>query len=249
MTGRHGASGGGRTIRSGPRRRLRRRHGRGRVRRRGVRALATACVIVAAGLAGVSPVAAHGGGNAADNVRTELDRVTPALPGIRIRVEAHGGEVTVQNSGARALVVLGYQREPYLRITSDGVWRNEGSLTTFATTETLGTAPSSVAPGSAVRWARVARTGEFSWHDERVAWAGGALPATVHGEPGKRHLVAHWRIPLRAGTTKAAVAGTMWWEPTPTDPTAVLWAVGGGIVLLIVGAGVLAFPVRRRSIA
>jgi hypothetical protein len=42
-----------------------------------------------------------------------------------------GEKIELRNDGRRSVVVVGYEREPYLRITPAGVWENRRSPAVF----------------------------------------------------------------------------------------------------------------------
>jgi len=220
---------------------------RGRAGWSGPSLLVRLALLVAIGGWGIgvpAPAEAHSGGNADQNLRSILETVTPARAGIEVTVAPDGSDITITNSTGQQVVVLGYQHEPFLRITADGVWRNEHSLTAYAVSDTpLDTVPAT-GRRAAPSWHRIATSGTYFWHDDRIH-ATGELPRGVHDDPEKRQLVNHWRIPLQVAGTPGAITGAVWWEPPDWDATMVMWACVAGIALLLVLAGWMAFG--RRS--
>ena len=85
-----------------------------------------------AALALAGPATAHvGGEEAGSNFDGRIRAVTPAVPGLGVRVLQFGDELELVNDSASEVVVPGYQGEPYLRIGPDGVWRNTRSPATY----------------------------------------------------------------------------------------------------------------------
>jgi hypothetical protein len=64
------------------------------------------------------------------------------------------------------------------------------------------------------------------------------LPPAVQADPTRTHTIAEWTVPLRYGDTEAAVEGVLTWSPPPAP--ALTWPLYAGMVLLAVGAGLLA---------
>jgi hypothetical protein len=57
----------------------------------------------------------------ARHYETRLSGVHPAVPGVTAQVDPRGGWIEVGNATARRSVILGYAREPFLRIDAAGV--------------------------------------------------------------------------------------------------------------------------------
>ena len=60
-----------------------------------------------------------------------MTALTPALPGVTVRVLQFGDDLELVNRSGTEVVVPGYEDEPYLRIGPDGVWRNQRSPATY----------------------------------------------------------------------------------------------------------------------
>lgn len=77
----------------------------------------TGALVVALLLATAAPAGAHGlGGLTPTNYETQLQRVSPHVPGLTIEVVDLGTQVQLTNRTAHDIVVLGYDGEPYLRV-------------------------------------------------------------------------------------------------------------------------------------
>jgi hypothetical protein len=92
-----------------------------------------------------------------------------------------------------SLVVLGYQGEPFLRLTSSGVEVNQSSLTATG----LGFATRPRGPRSAPLWRLRSSSGSITWHDARVR----GLPQGVERGP--------WTIPVVVDGRRARVGGEL----------------------------------------
>lgn len=179
---------------------------RGRVRRLG-RLLVGLVGIGLILVADAAPAAAHGlGGPGPTDERVSVRGVVPALAGVRVRTVDLGSQIELENRGGTAVVVLGYEGEPYLRVGPQGVEVNRRSpataLNRSATPERR--APAGLDAGAEPRWVRTSVEPIARWHDHRAHWMGrGAV----------RDLA--WSIPLRRSGRAAEVRGTITTEPPP----------------------------------
>ena len=73
------------------------------------------------------PAAASHGGGAAQGYRSTVVRVAPELSGLAVRVIDGDDELELTNTGGREIVIEGYEGEPYLRFTREGVFENQRS--------------------------------------------------------------------------------------------------------------------------
>jgi hypothetical protein len=201
--------------------------------------LAFAVLLVAA-----PPASAHTGGSAPSNWLSEITSVTPAPPGVTLRLIAAGDRLELSNSSSRTIIVQGYDGEPYLRITSTAVEQNLRSAATYinATRDGRTPIPPTVDPRAEPSWQRVADQPRYTWHDHRTHWMGDTLPAAVRAAPGQPHLIAQWELPLTYGGTPVTVAGTLRWVPAPSP-----WPWLAVIAALVAAAWIAAgLPSWRR---
>lgn len=215
-----------------------------------MRRVAARCAVVLLGLlaalAVAGPAAAHVGGEAAgSDYDARIVGVTPAVPGVTVRILQFGDEFELVNETSTDVVVPGYSDEPYLRIGPDGVWRNANSPATYLNLDRYGRAqPPAHADASAEPdWQRVSTQPHYVWHDHRTHWmTEGQLPPVVQGDPTRTHTVAEWTVPLRHGTTELAVEGVLTWTPPPSS--ALTWPLYVAVGLLVLAAGLLARTAR-----
>ncbi|MEU4527925.1 hypothetical protein AB0F49_06815 [Micromonospora ureilytica] len=205
--------------------------------RAGLVAAATGLVTVIS----AAPAAAHGA-DAPDGTdyRTRTTGVAPARPGLEVRVVEAGARLELTNNSGRAIEVIGYSGEPYLRVGPDGVFENSRSPATYLNRTITGDTalPAEADPAAAPSWRRIADGTTARWHDQRALWQESAPPPAVRAAPDREHRVRDWTIPLRDGTDPVVIGGTLDWVPPPDAYT--WWAVTI-VGLLAVGAlGLLA---------
>jgi hypothetical protein len=184
----------------------------------------------AAALVVCTAAAAHGDG-AARGFRSTVQKVTPALRSLSVRVLDADDELRLRNETGRTIVILGYDGEPYLRFSSDGVFRNARSpasylnLDRYAKVDVPGQADSKAPP----RWERVAAGAIWSWHDHRIHWMSPIDPPRVRANPDRPHHVFDWKVPARIEGDELAIRGSLDYS-APED--------GGSILPLAIAATV-----------
>lgn len=166
-------------------------------------------------------------------LRTELDGVVPALPaavvvGVRPGIR---DELVVSNPTGVPLEVVGSDREPFLRVSRDGVLADLASPDWYLTALPDGAPPLPpyAVAGAPARWARVSAGSTWSEFDPRLR-PPVRVPADVRATARQR-VVATWSIPLRYGGRVARAQGHVLFAP-----------VRGGLVVAVTGspAGVTA---------
>jgi hypothetical protein len=207
------------------------------VRRLLVVVLGVLAVLLVAG-----PAQAHvGGGTAGSDFDGRVLAVTPAMPGISVRVLQFGDDLELVNRSSTEVTVPGYSDEPYLRFGPDGVWRNRNSPATYINLDLLGrvSLPPNADAHAAPDWEQVSTDASYVWHDHRTHWmSAGRLPPAVAADPARPHRVFEWEIPVFYGSTKVVVAGELTWSPPPSPW--LIWPVYVVLALLGVAAGLLA---------
>ncbi len=201
-------------------------------------AVGAAIVIVTAAavvLLTAAPAGAHGlGGPQPTNYRTDLTGLHPPVPGIRVRVLELGDRIELTNRTSRTVVVLGYEGEPYLRITRRGVWENRRSPATYLNRSSIPPAvvPTDFDAAAPPDWHRRSQGDRWRWHDHRAHWMDERPPPAVRADPGRPHVVIEgFAIPLRVqGVGRVDLTGDVRWIPGPSP-----WRALGAAVLLAVG--------------
>ncbi|WBB70619.1 hypothetical protein [Micromonospora sp. WMMD812] len=201
-----------------------------------LRAALVAAGALTATLATAAPAAAHGA-DAPDGTdyRTVVTGVAPARDGLRVRVVEAGARLELTNRTGRPVEVIGYSGEPYLRVGPDGVFENTRSPATYLNRTIAGdtTLPAEADPAAPPSWRRVADGPSVRWHDQRALYRESAPPAAVRAAPEREHRVRDWAVPLRDGTDRMEIRGTLDWVPPPDAYT---WWVVATVGLLAVGA-------------
>jgi len=179
--------------------------------------LSATAVLVWLGVA-AAPASAHSvSGVSATNFHTHLKSVTPAVPGLEVKVVEAGSRLQVTNHSGKEVVVLGYHDEPYLRIGPEGVFENKLSTATYLNQTRKGKEPPASAqnakPGE-TDWVKVSSEPEARWHDHRIHWMLATNPPQVQANPSKRQtVIPEWAVTLKQGTQTIAVKGDLVWEP------------------------------------
>jgi len=194
-------------------------------------AIALVWLVALVGLA--PPASAHSvSGVGATNWQTTLTRVSPALPGLTLKVVENGSRLELINHGPE-VVVFGYNGEPYLRVGPEGVFINTLSPAAYLNCSRKGCPVPAFANAAAPpRWQKIQAGQEILWHDHRTHWMGSQLPPDVARDPGVRHVQAHWTVTMAEGSTRITATGYYTWVP---GPSAFPWLI---LVLALVGVGV-----------
>ena len=203
------------------------------------RATTVGAFAVAVLLAGALPASAHPVPVGVDpsNWRSTVTRVDPHVAGLSMRLGDDAQRVTVSVTGSIDVVVLGYDGEPYLRVTEHGAWLNQRSTTTWTVAGPAAAQPSDVDDHARPRWKQVSTTGSWRWHDSRTHWQGYALPPGVQQHPDRHQLVDTWFIPIVVNGTTGVVSGRLDWIPGPNPlPGAALIGVP---LIALVGTGLM----------
>ncbi|MGH9022925.1 MAG: hypothetical protein ACRDV9_07480, partial [Acidimicrobiia bacterium] len=92
-------------------------------RRRRAPALVAGVVVTWLALA-PGPALAHETRGSTTNYLTRFVAVVPAAPeGVAVRVLETGNRLEIRNGSRKEVIVLGYQGEPFLRLTQSGAYR------------------------------------------------------------------------------------------------------------------------------
>jgi hypothetical protein len=201
-------------------------------------------VVVVAGaalvLTSAAPADAHTvTGVQATNYRSQIDAVTPAEAGIRVRLLDLGNRIELVDTGPAEVVVLGYQGEPYLRVGPAGVFENIRSPAHFLNRVTGATTTNTTLPRQAdasapPQWHKTGDGRSARWRDRRTRWADPAPPA-VRADPGSRHVMSVWTIGLIAQDRPIQVSGRITYVPGPSALPWILAAAAVGLLTVAVG--------------
>lgn len=194
------------------------------------------------------PVAAAHGDGAARGFRSTVETVQPASSGLAVRVLDSDDELQLRNSTGRTIVILGYDDEPYLRFSPDGVFRNARSPASYLNLDRYANVdvPEQADPKASPRWERVATGAIWAWHDHRIHWMSPIDPPQVRASRDRPHHVFNWQVPARIGGRKLTISGTLDYAP-PDDDRSLLPLLVGAAVGVGTTAATIAVIVRRRG--
>jgi len=181
------------------------------------------------------------------NYESLVTGVRPSIPGLSVVVLNGDDSLEVVNNSSKTIMIDGYSKDPYIRMASDGtVSVNERSPAYYLNNDRQGTAPipDTADAKAAPRWKVVARDGRYQFHDHRMHWMGSKNPPQVTDESA-RTKIYDWKVPLHAGGTDAAIAGTLFWRGSGGGPPTGAF-IGLGAFLVLAVAFVVVVRRRRR---
>jgi hypothetical protein len=188
-----------------------------------------------------SAAAAHSAsGPRPTNYRSTLEGVAPEIPGVTIRIVDLGEKIELTNDTSNDVTVLGYYREPYLRVGPRGVYENLRSPATYINRNRTGDTPiPEIARGTGAstppRWQRVSSAQTVRWHDHRVHFMGTTPPAAVRADPDAFHTInQRWTVLMQHGAQEVEVHGRLDWVPAPSGRPWVPFAAGLFVLGLLV---------------
>jgi hypothetical protein len=180
--------------------------------RRSVAAAASIALAVAASAAG------HGGpGPVMPGFKATVTGLQPGVRGVTVRVLGGEDRLWLRNVSGRELTILGYEGEPYLRFTLQGIFQNRRSPAAYLNVDRWArvVVPPSAHAGAAPVWKRLARSRAWAWHDHRIHWMSTFPPAPVVEDRQSPHHVFDWSVPARLGRHRLAIVGSLDYEPPP----------------------------------
>jgi hypothetical protein len=185
----------------------------------------------------------HGGGT--PGYTSTVTSVTPAVAGVTLTILDGDDRVQLQNESGREVTIDGYDGEPYLRFSSDGVYRNLNSPATYLNDDRYGNVevPARADPEAAPEWELVTSKSRYDWHDHRIHWMSTIGPPPVRAAPENPHHVFDWSIPGAVDGDPLAIAGSL--DYAPVDPGRPPWIyLALPLVAIVLAAG--AWTLRRR---
>jgi hypothetical protein len=202
-----------------------------------------ACVVAAAALTLGAPAAAlaHQGN---PNYRSVVKTVSPATQGLSIAVLNYDDRLQLVNSSGTDVLVLDYQRKPYIRASADGtVAVNTNSEAYYLNEDRFGETAVPKGLAAAPAWKVVSRNGRYDWHDHRMHWMGKADPPQ-RMDQCVRTKIDDWTVPIQVSGVPGTISGTLTWVPKPSDPLPLgaIFAFAGLLIVL----SLTVFVIRRR---
>jgi hypothetical protein len=179
----------------------------------------------------VAPAAAaHGGSSGETGYVTRLDRITNAN-GIDVSASSDG-HFTLTAPRGETVVVRGYSNEPYLLFSSNRIFENERSPTTYLSKDK--TPPADLNADAPPKWNEVATGRTYTWHDHRIHWMGTDDPEVVRRDRDHRHHISNWTVGGTVGGKPFEVHGSLDWVPQKDNGLGWKWLltpiVGGAFL-------------------
>ena len=195
------------------------------------------------------PAAAPHGGGAAQGYRSQVVRVAPELSGLAVHVIDGDDELELTNTGGREIVIEGYEGEPYLRFTREGIFENQRSPAAYLNDDRYANVE---VPESPIRRPRPTGSrwppaSQYSWHDHRVHWMSPKLPAKVEAAQDIEHHIFDWTVPGTVDGEQLAIDGSLDYVPPGEEQLSVWLLVAVGAASLALFAGVVWFGRRLRK--
>jgi hypothetical protein len=205
-------------------------------------------VVVALGVALAVPMAAgaHSGQTGGTDYQTTIATV-PA--GIDVRVIGGDDRLEVRRTTAREVVILGYGKEPYLRLDAQGTWENRNSPAVALNDERYTSDPvPEIATKLGPDWVQTSTGDSVIFHDHRAHWMGSQPPVDVRGEPGTTRTLYDWAVPMVIDESPVELQGTVVWVGTPASW--LWWLLSAVLVIGALVVGLLTrLPVAALAIA
>jgi hypothetical protein len=207
-------------------------------------AMISALSLAVLSLTSVSSAAAHSN---PPNYISAIVGVQPAVQGLDVSVTRDGNWLTIGTGAAHTVVVNGYEHEPYLKITTQGVWQNTLAPATYLNDDmAIGEMPTSVSAVAAPSWHQISTSNSYRFHDHRIDWMGTARPPVVAKDPKHPHLIKNWTIGLRIDGVPVTINGTLSWAPTAS--TTLDWLFALVCIAIAIAFGVaMAIEDRRKK--
>jgi hypothetical protein len=216
----------------------------------------TLLVILVAALAIAAAAQAHGPPGGGVGYESSISGLKPRVLGVLVNVLGGDDRLQLVNYSGKTIVVLGYEGEPFLRFTSNGVYENVRSPATYLSRERdpdEARVPASADAKASPVWRKATRGSTFGWHDHRIRWTGSDLPPAVERAPSEIHLIFRWRVPALADGKRFAIEGFLGYRPpaeTASESGTSWWVVAlaaGGIGAAAAAMLVGARLARRRA--
>jgi hypothetical protein len=184
-----------------------------------------------------------------EHLVSELRGLRPQTPGLDMKVIERDRFLQLDNKTSGTVLVIGYDKEPYLRFKPDGqVEVNTRSPSKYVNEDRFGKRPVPATADSSAppRWESVASNGTYRWFDHRIHYMAPGVPEEVK-DTAQKTKVFDWTVPLEANGTPVRAVGTLNWEPNQDDSggSSALPFILGGVALIAIVAG-LALLLRRR---
>lgn len=198
-------------------------------------------------LAAVPAAAAHTGGP--KGFESVVLGLTPATKGISVSMLGGDDQMLLRNESGKELLIKGYENEPYLRFSSDGVYQNDRSPAVYLNADRFANAqpPPHASAKAPPQWQKILPGAAFKWHDHRAHWMSPIPPPTVQDAPDRRHHVFDWKIAAELDGKPLTIRGTLDYVPPPSDGGGPRWWLLAVLLSLAAIGAVGAVVLYRRQ--
>jgi hypothetical protein len=216
-------------------------------RRHAVHAVAIALGVLWALLALAPPAAAHGGDGSEQASDFRAFFVDGAAACLQWKLLATDGYLELRSECPGTVTVLGYEDEPYLEFSAEGVRENQNSPATYLNRDRNANVavPEHARPDAPPDWQPRSSLPVYRWHDHRTHWMNSAPPDTGRDRGSVR--VSQWAIALEldddgtgAFRYRLDARGELWYSPP------LPWWIPIGLAALPTGV-VLGVALLRRD--
>ena len=157
--------------------------------------------------------------------RTVVDAIEPPVPGLVVQMIGGDSLLELRAPTGRAVAVIGYRGEEFLRFHPDGRVEEDHASYTYRTSQSRYGSAVDAEQTDATDWRTVSTSGTWAWHDHRSHLmttqrplgrspgdqvSAGVVPLVVDGAPVRVQLSTFWmeppsKLPALAGALLAAV--------------------------------------------
>jgi hypothetical protein len=172
-----------------------------------------AAVLVGVVVSVAAPATALAHGEASPLIRGVVDRVEPALPGVRFEtVRGPAALFHVVNATEKTIEIVAIDGRPFLRIGPRGVRADVASRAWFESGNPDGVGRPGVKPDQKADWRLVSKQPEWSYFEHRLHPREARLPKEAQGSRKKMKL-DDFVVPIRADGRPAKVEGHLEFRP------------------------------------
>jgi hypothetical protein len=208
----------------------------------------TALLLSLGALLGAPGASAHLGGP--KGYTSTVLGLTPSLTGVTARMLGGDDRMVLHNDSGKVLIIKGYNGEPYLRFSSDGVYENDRSPAVYLNSSRFAQVqlPPQASAKAQPQWEKILPGHAFTWHDHRVHWMSPIAPPAVQKAPGERHHIFDWVIPAEVDGKAVKIRGTLDYAPPASSGSPRWWLLAVLLSMAAVGAlGALVLYRRQPS--
>jgi hypothetical protein len=187
-------------------------------------------------LVGASEAAAHLGGP--KGYTSTVLGFKPPVTGISARMLGGDDRMLLHNNSGKVLIIKGYDGEPYLRFSGDGVYENDRSPAVYLNSSRFANIqlPPQASAKAQPQWEKILPGHAFTWHDHRVHWMSPIPPPAVQKSPGSKHHIFDWNIPAEVNGKPVKIHGTLTYAPPAGGSKPRWWLLAVLLSLALVGA-------------